>query len=641
MPGLMKNKITATAGPAATEPPVPAESCLGPWESSTMPVYCRDLAGAFVAGNLAFNRKFRRAGQELAGAPIESFIHPEDRAAFLTVVNQSARMVSESSRTHRWQTSNGWRWFAWEEAPFFDGESRPAGVRAIGRDITRQRLAEELYIKLTRAVDQSPVAMAITDAEGRIQYVNPKFIQATGHSLEDIINNNVAVLREGHPSEESYQQFWASVRLSGEWRGDLSRRLPDGGLMWESVHVSSMRNGAGEITNFLCMREDITERRRLQDELRQAQKMESLGTLAGGIAHDFNNLLAVVTGYAEIGSLHADDPAVLQKSLREIIRAAQRASGLVRQILTFSRKAEVHFAALDLNQLVRDLAALLSETFPRVVNFSLDLEEQLPPLLADHNQLQQVVLNLCVNARDAMPSGGVLSVSTRRCSGRELPSPNADPKKNYACLRVGDTGVGMSPDVRNRIFEPFFTTKPINQGTGLGLAVVYGIVASHQGFIDVESTPGLGSTFRIYLPLAENTPLEVAAAESRDFPGGTESLLVVDDEDPLRQLLQLALTRKGYRVITACNGLEAIDFIANPDCVLDAVLLDLNMPGATGLEVLKVIRAIRPNLKVLVLSGHLTEESRSEIEQLGQNCFVPKPYTLDDLGRRLRLLLKA
>ena len=402
-----------------------------------------------------------------------------------------------------------------------------------------------------------------------------------------------------------------------------------------------MRNGAGEITNFLCMREDITERRRLQDELRQAQKMESLGTLAGGIAHDFNNLLGVMTGYAEIGALHPDEPAVLQKSLREIIRAAQRASGLVRQILTFSRKAEVHFSALDLNQLVRDLAALLSETFPRVVNFSLDLKDELPPLLADHNQLQQVVLNLCVNARDAMPSGGVLSVSTQVCSGRELPSPNADPAKNYACLRVGDSGIGMSPEVRNRIFEPFFTTKPINQGTGLGLAVVYGIVASHQGFIDVESAPGVGSNFRIYLPLAESAPIAVATVESRDFPGGSESLLVVDDEDPLRQLLQMALTRKGYRVTCACNGLEAIDFIANRNCVLDAVLLDLNMPGATGLEVLKVIKAIRPELKVLVLSGHLTEESRNEIEQLGQNCFVPKPYTLDDLGRRLRRLLKA
>jgi two-component system cell cycle sensor histidine kinase/response regulator CckA len=505
MPGLMKNKITATAGPAATEPPVPAESCLGPWESSTMPVYCRDLAGAFVAGNLAFNRKFRRAGQELAGAPIESFIHPEDRAAFLTVVNQSARMVSESSRTHRWQTSNGWRWFAWEEAPFFDGESRPAGVRAIGRDITRQRLAEELYIKLTRAVDQSPVAMAITDAEGRIQYVNPKFIQATGHSLEDIINNNVAVLREGHPSEESYQQFWASVRLSGEWRGDLSRRLPDGGLMWESVHVSSMRNGAGEITNFLCMREDITERRRLQDELRQAQKMESLGTLAGGIAHDFNNLLAVVTGYAEIGRCTRTTPPCCKRACAKSSgRRNGRAAGPPNPHLQPEGRGSFRGPGLE----------------------PAGARSRRPPLrdLSPGGQFQPRpggAASAAPGRPQSIAAGGAQSLRQRarrhalgrsalrqhpRCSGRELPSPNADPKKNYACLRVGDTGVGMSPEVRNRIFEPFFTTKPINQGTGLGLAVVYGIVASHQGFIDVESTPGLGSTFRIYLPAGRKYP---------------------------------------------------------------------------------------------------------------------------------------
>jgi len=636
----MKEAAATTAEAAPPERQPAAESWLGPWESSAMPVYCRDPAGRLVASNLAFNRKFGRAGQPMIGIAVETLIHPEDRPAFQTAARRPGRLTPESGRTFRWQTSHGWRWFACEESTIFDEAERPVATRALCRDITRQRLAEELYIKLSRAVDQSPVAIAITDAEGRIQYVNPRFVHATGHSLEDILERKVEVLREGHGSEESYQRFWATVRAGGEWRGEICRQRPDGSLLWESVHVSCMRNPAGEITNLLCLREDITERRRLQDELRQAQKMDSLGTLAGGVAHDFNNLLAVVTGYADIAALNPGDPAILQKSLREIVRAAQRASGLVRQILTFSRKAEVHFAPMDLNQLVRDLVTLFSETFPRMVKFSVDLREGLPALQADHNQLQQVILNLCVNARDAMPAGGVLSVSTALCPRGGLANPLADPNQSYARLRVGDTGIGMTPEVRNRIFEPFFTTKEVNQGTGLGLAVVYGIVASHRGFIEVDSTPGAGSSFQIYLPLAENAPLAASASVSCDFPGGSEAVLVVDDEDPLLQLLEMALTAKGYKVTCAGNGLDAIDIIADRGCPLDAVLLDLNMPGATGLEVLKFIKATRPELRVLVLSGDLKPEARAEIEKLGEDYFIRKPYALDDLGRRLRRLLE-
>jgi CheY-like chemotaxis protein len=369
--------------------------------------------------------------------------------------------------------------------------------------------------------------------------------------------------------------------------------------------------------------------------------MESLGTLAGGIAHDFNNILAVMNGYADISLLHTNDAALVQKSLREIKRAVQRASGLVRQILTFTRKAEVHFTALDLNQLVRDLVTLLAETFPRTVNFSLALKEGLPPLLADQNQIQQIILNLCVNARDAMPEGGTISVSTSLCSGNALPNGEIGRDRNYACLQVSDSGVGMTPEILARIFEPFFTTKEGNRGTGLGLAVVYGIVTGHRGTIDVDSVPGVGSTFKIYLPLAEKAALTPVAPTNSEFPGGNETLLIVDDEDALRKLLETAFTRKGYRAICACDGMEAIDFISNPQCPIDAVLLDLNMPGASGLAVMKVIQSCRPKLRVLVLSGHLSPEARIEFERLGQTEFLAKPYTLDDLGRRLRKVLDA
>ncbi|MBC7368193.1 MAG: PAS domain S-box protein [Undibacterium sp.] len=612
----------------------PATDFLGPWATSADCAYTRDYNGFILAANLSFSRKFGRSPAQLRGMPVSDFLHPDDVGGFITGLS-----APRAANEQRWFTAQGVRWFAWEETALQAADGALVGIRAVGRDMTRQRLAEEQFYRLSRAVEQSPVSIVITDVDGRAQYVNSKFTEMSGRTLEDFLDNSTQVLRDGHASESAYEEFWQTLRAGGEWRGELSTRRGDGSIVWESVKASCLRNPGGEITNFLCLREDVTERKKLEHELRQSHKMESLGTLAGGIAHDFNNLLAIINGYAEFCQQGTPTPAVLQKSLREIHRAAQRASGLVRQILTFSRKAEVRFAPVDLNQLVRDLVALLAETFPRTVSIALTLEERLPALLADQNQLQQIILNLCVNARDAMPAGGVITLHTFPQSGATLNLPGVDSTRDYACLQASDTGTGMTPEVRARIFEPFFTTKPGNQGTGLGLAVVYGIVVAHHGCIAVESTLGTGSTFSVYLPLAAETPVLLAAPARGEFPGGTESLLIVDDEVSLSALLTAALTGKGYQTSAAASGLEAIESISDSSRVYDAVLLDLNMPGATGIEVLKVIRLCRPQLPVLIISGHITPESRAEFQKLGQHDFLQKPYTLDEVGRRLRGLL--
>jgi PAS domain S-box-containing protein len=633
----MSDSVAGSAAPSR------AESWLGPWENSADPAYCRDPDGRLLAVNLAFARKFGRPASALPGLPVAGFLHPDDAGAIPESTAQLGQPPHRTTREHRWIAPQGVRWFAWEEVGQMDETGAVAIIRAVGRDTTRQHLAEEQFYRLSLAVEQSPVAIVITDLDGRPQYVNPKFTEVSGRTLEDLLDRNLQVLRDGHPDEASYRQFCDTVQAGGEWRGELATRRPDGSTVWESVKVSCLRNPAGEITNLLCMREDITSRKTLEGELRQAHKMESLGTLAGGIAHDFNNLLAIIHGYSEFCLQGGANEAVLQKSLREIHRAAERASGLVKQILTFSRKAEIRYAPVDLNQLATDLVALMAETFPRTVTLQLALADQLPPLLADQTQLQQIVLNLCVNARDAMPRGGVITVTTSVQSGAELQSRHhaAEPARRYACLDISDTGTGMTAEVRTRIFEPFFTTKQANQGTGLGLAVVYGIVSSHQGFLVVDSTVGVGSTFHVYLPLASDVALPASVAGSFDFPSGDEALLVVDDETPLRTLLSDAFTRKGYRVVTAATGLEAAEIIGDPSRPVDAVLLDLNMPGSNGVDVFKVIRACRPEARVLVVSGHITPAVRAEFQQLNQHDFVQKPYRLDDIGRRLRAMLDA
>jgi len=624
------------AGASAHPPP---EALLGAWTGSAAFVYCRDLAGGVSAVNEAFARKFGRPADQLTGKPAASLVHHDDVKSFARADETTQRAPHTTTHEQRWLTPQGWRWIDWEESAIFNVEGRIIGVRAVGHDITRRRLAEEQFHKLSSAVEQSPIAIAITDAEGGVQYVNAKFTATTGLTLEVILDREIDVLREGHASEEAYQELRARVRAGHEWRGEITRQTPEGRVVWESVQVCCLRNAAGEISNLLVLREDISERKVLEGQLRQVQKMEGIGTLAGGIAHDFNNILAVINGYAELCMLNSSEPAIIQKSVREIKRAAERATGLVRQILTFSRKAEVNVASLNLNQHVRDLIALLAETFPRNITFQFALDESLPPLLADQNQLQQIVLNLCVNARDAMPNGGTITLATSRLEGEDVPGAMLR-RQPCACLKVSDTGTGMPPKVRERIFEPFFTTKGVNKGTGLGLAVVYGIVASHEGCIDVESTVGQGSTFRVCLPFAEShMPAAPAAAKAGDFPVGTESVLVVDDEAPLRQLLETSLSRKGYTVTTAADGLEAIDLLGRMVKKFDVILLDLNMPGATGVEVLKVLKATQPAAKVLVLTGHLSPEARAEFEQLGQHNFVRKPYTLDALGRQIRAIL--
>jgi PAS domain S-box-containing protein len=633
--------------PPAAEPPgvlgvvATADAWLGAWETSADAAYCRDPQGRMLAANAAFARKFGRAPAAISSTPVADLIHADDLAALQQATAELLRPPHRRAAEHRWRTPQGVRWFAWDEVALRDDLGAIVAIRAVGRDITRQRLAEEQYYRLARAVEQSPVSMIITDPEGRAQYVNSKFSADTGHTLEDILERGLEVLRAGHTSEAAYQEFWTAVRGGAEWRGELSTVRADGRTVWEAVKVSCLRNPAGEITNLLCLREDITERKRLEHELRQAQKMESLGTLAGGIAHDFNNLLAIINGYAEFCEQSLQEPAVLRKSLRQIHHAAQRAGSLVRQILTFSRKTEVRFSAVDANQLIRDLMRMFAETFPRNVAVELDLAEPPPALHADASQIQQILLNLCVNARDAMPDGGTITIGTGLADSATLAHLGAPAGRTYACLTVADTGTGMSAEVRARIFEPFFTTKHGNQGTGLGLAVVYGIVVAHQGLIDVESAPGSGSAFRVYLPLAEQAAAPATRTPFDRVPRGTESILIVDDEESLRTLLASALAQKGYRTATAATGLEAIGLLSDPAREIDAMLLDLNMPGATGVEVLRAMRICRPALPVMVLSGHLTTDASADFAQFGPRVFIQKPYKLDDVARQLRALLDA
>jgi len=619
------------------------DELVAPWQASAELVLVRSPEGRTLAVNEAFARKFGIPRPAWTGRNPTTLLHPDDVVDWNAAIGRLARPPYRGSHEHRWQTAQGWRWLSWEELAVRDTEGSIVAYRAVGRDVTKRRLAEEHYHKLANAVDQSPFSTVVTTPDGRVQYVNPKFTHSTGYTLEEIFEKEIPVLREGHANDESFREFEQTVAEGRKWSGELCTRCKDGRNLWEFVQVSPIRNHADEITHLLSMREDITERKKLEDQLRQAQKMESLGTLAGGIAHDFNNVLAIINGFTEIALSRAGGDETNAKHLREIHNAAQRAIGLVRQILTFSRKTEATFKAVPLNQHIKDLGRMCAETFPRTVAFTVEVDEALPSLWADPNQLQQVIMNLCVNARDAMPNGGRIAISTSRVDGASIVRLGADASRPYVCIKVSDTGCGMPPQVRARIFEPFFTTKQNSGGTGLGLAVVYGIILNHRGFLDVESIEGQGSIFQVFLPMelpkAAALEAEIAGGVPAVFPCGTETILIVEDEASLRELLCTILEPRGYKVLSASDGTRAVDVLMSEPGTIDVVLLDLNLPQLNGIDVYKTLRRLRPEAKVIIISGNITPETRRELNLHGQPEFLPKPYQIEELGRRLRLVL--
>jgi PAS domain S-box-containing protein len=534
-------------------------------------------------------------------------------------------------------------WLSITKVPLKDNQNHIIGLVGMSRDVTEYKEKEKRLCQLSIAMEQSPASMVITDTKGRIEYVNPKFTETTGFTLDAVRGKNMS----DHsliPSKESVPgDLRAAMAADKEWKGELQNRKADGQLFWESAHISPIKNAAGETTHFLGIYEDITERRSLEAQLRQAQKMESVGQLAAGVAHDFNNLLTVIQGHAEM--LRADPAATTDncEALDEIAGAVKRAANLTRQLLLFSRKQAMQPQALDLSQLIADLGKMLQRLLGEHVEMHIYCQSDGVIISADPGMIEQIIVNLCVNARDAMPNGGLLTLETKLVEFAEstlLPHAEARPGR-FLCLSVSDTGHGMDEKTMARIFEPFYTTKPKGKGTGLGLATVYGIIKQHQGWIDVLSAPGKGTTFRIYFPVVEKIAKTVQAGSSAgEMRGGSECVLVVEDEDPLRLMVQLVLKRKGYRVICATSGVEALKLWKDCGQEVDLLLTDMVMPhGMTGRQLAEQLLAERPSLRVVYTSGYSVDfTAPGHNFQEGFN-FLPKPYRPEDLVKIVRSCL--
>jgi len=518
----------------------------------------------------------------------------------------------------------------------------PAAFVASVRDITEAERAEAALREQAGLLDLTSDAVSVRDADTRrLTYWNTGAQRLYGFTTEQALGQNLhTLLQTTWPEGRAVVE--ESLAREGHWQGELVQRTADGREIVVLSRQALQRDDSGAARAVLEIATDITARRSLEEQLRQAQKLEAVGQLAGGVAHDFNNLLTVIVGYGHLARAKIAGDAGGEE-LEEVLRAADRAAELTRQLLAFSRRQVLDLVDLDVAEAIAGVLPLLRRLIGEDIAIDVRAEPDLPHVLADRAQLEQVVMNLAVNARDAMPTGGTLTIET---TAIHLAEPYADQRVrvepgSYVRLRVSDTGVGIGEDHLEHIFEPFYTTKEVGQGTGLGLATVFGIVEQSNGHVVVHSQPGAGSTFDVYLPVTKTTAGPAAPKGDRppDPLPGSESILLCEDDDALRQLAELMLTDAGYRVHASHSPLEAVHFADNTPDAIDALVTDVIMPEMHGTELAQRLQTARPGLPVLFVSGYTPENLRRRTDLPDGSRMIEKPFDHATLLAALRQIL--
>jgi PAS domain S-box-containing protein len=522
-------------------------------------------------------------------------------------------------------------------------ELRAANQKLLQEVIESKRIQEQMHLQ-SSALSAAANAIIITDCKGKIEWVNPAFTKLTGYTADEAVGSSPRVLKSGKHPPVFYSNLWATVATGNVWHGEVINKHKNGGLYTQDMTITPVRGTDGKIAHFVAIQQDITEQRQLENRLRQAQKMEAIGTLAGGIAHDFNNILAAISGYSSLLQQDTEGNAAAQEDVGEILKAANRASDLVKQILSFSRQREQKREVIRLDNIIAGAAKFLRASLPASIEIQISLDTNAPAVLADPTQIYQVTLNLATNALHAMEGmPGHLNIKLDPFTPSQQfiqAHPEFSPVQ-YARLTVADTGHGMDADTLKRIFEPFFTTKPVGKGTGLGLSVVHGIVQSHEGIITVESQLGHGATFFIYLR-GQIESGKVTAVGPGQLPRGQgQKILLVDDEPALTSAFQRQLQSLNYQVLTSNNARKAIvQFHENPS-QFDLVITDLTMPEMNGLELARQLRAIRQDLPVILASGYAHDVNRETLETAGICQLLEKPISMPALAAAVQRALAA
>ena len=502
----------------------------------------------------------------------------------------------------------------------------------------------QTYQPMITAIEQTIESIVITDIQGVIIYVNPAFERTTGYSQDEVIGLKMNLLKSGRHDAAFYQDLWDTISRGQTWQGRIINKNKAGMFLTEDTTITPVRDEEGVIVNYVAVKHDVTHELELEEQLRQSQKMESLGKLAGGMAHDFNNLLMIINGYSELVlRRYLSEQTPWRKYINEIHRAGGRAADLIQQLLVFSRKQVLEPKVLDLNEVVANVEKMLQRLISENIGLETTFGAKQGFVKVDPGQIEQVILNIVFNACDAMPRGGTLLIETQNyvlSKSKAQRRINAEPGP-YVQLSIKDTGIGMAPETKTRIFEPFFTTKAKGKGTGLGLATTYSIIHQSGGHIRVQSSLGKGTTFEVYLPQmdAPASQNEVSPQRNEGQHHGSETILLVEDEANVREFIGRLLAQEGYTIIQASNGSEALTLCQQQTPSLDLLITDVVMPKMGGPTLVEHLAPLYPDIKVIYISGY-TDKTTIEPKMYGlQTTFLQKPFTSNNLTHKIRAIL--
>lgn len=609
-----------------------------------------------VNGNLLFlsERTIELFGgshhKSYEGENILNWITPQHREKALKGIHDVVAGVPNADNQYKLLREDGSMFYGEiNAAPLIDANGNPEGIVALIRDITQRKQAEESLRKFSLVIEQSPAVVVITDKNGDIEYVNKKFTELTGYTLEEVQGKNPRILKSGLTPEATYKEMWSRLHEGKEWKGIFCNKKKNGELYWEEALITPLYDDEGTLVNYVALKEDITLQRKiaeekaaLEEQLRHAQKMESIGTLASGIAHDFNNILGIVMAHVSLLERLKDDQEKFSASVDTVFRTINRGASLVKQILTFARKTGTNLEFINVNKTIAEIQKMLGETFPKSITITTQLEKGLPLLSVDSTQFNQSVLNLCTNARDAMKDEGNITIRTQVVNGNTIAGKfPAAAGRQFVAIAVSDTGPGIDELLKEKIFEPFFTTKDKGKGTGLGLSVVFGVMQNHNGFVDVESEPGKGATFTLYFPLPEGMieQGETVDRSEKDVKGGTETILFVEDEEALTHIALQMLKSKGYIVITANNGEEGYKLFSKYQDSIDLIISDVGMPIMSGEKMYELIKRIKPSIRIIFATGYIEPSVKESLIQKGAKEFIQKPYNFTEFLQKVREVL--